>query len=425
MHFATRLAIGLIALTIAAILVYNNLMNTSLTISPRSGFLAQASNDYATGGNTMSTLESTDSSWILNYEIRPGAPYPFASLIISAPASVGFLNLAKFDQIDIRAKTQSVQGNIRIHLRNVNPAYTVEGRMESMKYNEVQFEPRAVPYPTPFTWQDFRVPAWWINMFKLPYTLARTEVNNISQIEVTTPENITPWTKGKIEIVAIDFRGKQISSTLFYQILLGAWVLVGLLGIASRAISYRKTLVEKEMREKELLTINEALSLKSQELETMAKRDALTELFNRNGLREHLATALEAARTKNETFSVIITDIDFFKKVNDTQGHTRGDEILKEVAQIYSKNTRLLDRVARWGGEEFLILAPQTNLQTAVFAAEKLRKLISESPSQITCSFGVAEWRSGESPTELINRADQALYRAKQNGRNQVQSNWN
>lgn len=295
----------------------------------------------------------------------------------------------------------------------------------SLKYNEVQFDPRTTPYPATFVWSDFHVPAWWSSMLKIPYWHARTEVDHVPRIEITTPENTPLWTTGTIEFISMEFQGKQISSTLFYQILLGLWVIVGLGGLAVRALSYRKTLRVKEQRERELLTINEALSIKSQEMETMAKKDALTNILNRNGLREHLASAFEAGRTKGEPLSVIMADIDFFKKINDTQGHARGDEILKEVAQIFAKNTRFLDHVARWGGEEFLILAPQTNLQTAVFAAEKLRRLVAESPSKVSCSFGVAEWRSGESPTELISRADKALYRAKENGRNQVQSNWN
>lgn len=425
MQLATRLAVALLVSTMAAIFAYNYLLNTSLSISPRGGFLAQAITDRDNQGNSLATLRSTDSSWILNYEIRPGAPYPFATLSLAPPAQLGFLDLSRFEHIEVRAKAEGAPGNLRIHLRNVDPAYTVSDNMLSMKFNELQFDPRSTPYPTPFLWQDFHVPAWWISMLKIPYWNARTQVNHISLIEITTPENTPAWTRGSLEIISLEFRGKQISSTLFYQILLGLWVLVGLVGLASRAFGYRKSLLHKEMRERELLTINEALSIKSQEMETMAKRDALTGLLNRNGLREHLATALEANRTKGEPLSIIMADIDFFKRINDTQGHARGDEILKEVSQTFAKNTRLLDRVARWGGEEFLILAPQTNLQTAVFAAEKLRKLVSESPSNVSCSFGVAELRHGENPTELIHRSDTALYRAKESGRNQVQSNWN
>lgn len=425
MQLATRLAISLIFLTLSAIFSYDFLLNTSLSISPRDGFTAQAVNDFESNGNTKSILRATDSSWILDYEIRPGAPYPFASLILSPPAELAFLDLSQFDRIQVRIKAEGAQGNTRIHLRNINPAYTVAEQLISLKYNEVQFDPRTTPYPAKFLWADFHVPAWWISMLKVPYWHARTEVNHVSRIEITTPENTPLWTTGSIEFVSMEFQGKQISSTLFYQILLSIWVLVGLVGLAFRAIGYRRSLHTKELREKELLTINEALSIKSQEMETMAKRDALTGVLNRNGLREHLAAALEAGRTKGEPLSVIMCDIDFFKKVNDTQGHARGDEILKEVSQVFTKNTRLLDRVARWGGEEFLILAPQTNLQTAVFAAEKLRKLIAESPSKVTCSFGVAEWRPGENLAELIHRADKALYRSKENGRNQVQSNWN
>jgi len=156
-------------------------------------------------------------------------------------------------------------------------------------------------------------------------------------------------------------------------------------------------------------------------METMAKKDSLTGLLNRHGLRDHLVNAMDMARMGKNTLSVIMVDIDHFKQINDTQGHARGDEILREVAQTLQNSTRANDSVARWGGEEFLILCPLTQLQVAAMVAEKLRKYVEELNSQVTCSFGVAEYRGDGSASDLIQRADQALYRAKESGRNQVQ----
>jgi len=258
-------------------------------------------------------------------------------------------------------------------------------------------------------------------MVNAPYVLARTEVSYVTQIDITTPEVLPVGSQGSLEVVAINLYGKQISPTLFYQGVLGVWVIMALLFLIVRTVSYSRSLHAKEIREHELLSVNEALSLRSREMETMAKKDSLTGLLNRHGLRDHLVNAMDMARMGKNTLSVIMVDIDHFKQINDTQGHARGDEILREVAQTLQNSTRANDSVARWGGEEFLILCPLTQLQVAAMVAEKLRKYVEELNSQVTCSFGVAEYRGDGSASDLIQRADQALYRAKESGRNQVQ----
>lgn len=119
-------------------------------------------------------------------------------------------------------------------------------------------------------------------------------------------------------------------------------------------------------------------------------------------------------------------DLDKFKSVNDTYGHQAGDEVLKELALILKTNVRESDIVGRWGGEEFIIIAPNTNMEDAVKLAEKLREKISEFKFSFaghkTGSFGVATYRVGDDEKSLIKRADDALYHAKESGRNKVVS---
>jgi diguanylate cyclase (GGDEF)-like protein len=136
---------------------------------------------------------------------------------------------------------------------------------------------------------------------------------------------------------------------------------------------------------------------------------------------------MEMARSERyqSPLSLILFDIDHFKSVNDTYGHSAGDNVLKRLAKRVQANIRETDIFARWGGEEFVILAPGLFIMEAVQFAEKLRRNIEEldftKPQKITLSFGVAAFKKGDSSTILINRADEALYRAKENGRNQVQ----
>jgi len=151
--------------------------------------------------------------------------------------------------------------------------------------------------------------------------------------------------------------------------------------------------------------------------------DRLTGLANRRKLDEVLAYEHERAARTSSPLSLIIADIDRFKQVNDTRGHQEGDRVLIGVANLLQGGVRKIDCVGRWGGEEFMILCPDTSLAGAEELAEKLRQSIANygfSVGQVTCSFGAAQYHPGENSERLVKRADEALFCAKEGGRNQV-----
>lgn len=164
-------------------------------------------------------------------------------------------------------------------------------------------------------------------------------------------------------------------------------------------------------------------------LEQMATTDKLTGLMNRQAF-DYLFRRLGTKNAlQHKSLSIILIDIDHFKKINDKYGHNVGDMVLKEVSSILSANTRSNDQSCRWGGEEFVILLDDCDINAAQQRAEALRHNIEITPLpyregiiQVTASCGVAEYRAGETLSMLINRADIALYQAKQQGRNQVVS---
>lgn len=159
-----------------------------------------------------------------------------------------------------------------------------------------------------------------------------------------------------------------------------------------------------------------------------ATRDALTGLWNRNHLQEEMEKLLSYAARHNRPFSILLFDIDFFKSVNDTYGHDIGDVVLRTTAQIVSSQLRAHDIAARYGGEEFVILLPETPVEGAVIAAERLRQAIEGFDfhplgclRRITISIGVAQFPvCGRTIEQIIKQADEALYRAKQTGRNRA-----
>jgi diguanylate cyclase (GGDEF)-like protein len=178
-------------------------------------------------------------------------------------------------------------------------------------------------------------------------------------------------------------------------------------------------------RTKELEKTNYALLKDKAELEKLSSRDSLTGLFNRFKLEESFKYEQKQLNRYKTDLSIIMMDLDDFKSVNDTYGHNSGDMFLIEVAQILTTSFRDVDTVGRWGGEEFLILLPKTNLEDTKTIAEKLRRKIElyqfNEIGNKTASFGVATYNNNESLSSLLNRADKALYMAKENGRNRVE----
>ena len=161
----------------------------------------------------------------------------------------------------------------------------------------------------------------------------------------------------------------------------------------------------------------------------MVISDPLTGLGNRRYFDRQIESLFELLENEGEAFSIMVFDIDHFKRVNDILGHDMGDTILKEVAARLVSNMRAMDIVSRYGGEEFIIAMPKTNGQDALRAAERVRSLVGGTPVYvggqahiITTSAGVAEVRSGEKLRDVFKRADAALYKAKQLGRNKVMS---
>ena len=187
-------------------------------------------------------------------------------------------------------------------------------------------------------------------------------------------------------------------------------------GIHALFEGYKKT--QKEQQE-ELERVNKILKIQ-------ATIDPLTKIYNRGYFNECLQKEIDRCERYGSALSLIIFDIDKFKRVNDTFGHISGDEVLKGLSRICETSIRSSDILARWGGEEFVILAPENDKESSFILAEKLRKCIEEHSfpidSQITCSFGVTQYIGKEGTTQFTNRADKALYEAKQEGRNQVVS---
>jgi two-component system, cell cycle response regulator len=162
----------------------------------------------------------------------------------------------------------------------------------------------------------------------------------------------------------------------------------------------------------------------------MAITDALTSLHNRRYMESHLGTLVDEAAARGKPLSLLILDIDFFKSINDNYGHDAGDDVLREFATRVRKSIRGIDLACRYGGEEFVVVMPETDVAVAQVVAERIRRRIAAEPFPIqkgkgtidvTISIGIAALAVADDTAEtILKRADQALYRAKRDGRNRV-----
>lgn len=196
----------------------------------------------------------------------------------------------------------------------------------------------------------------------------------------------------------------------------------------SRETELTQQLAEMQAKLDEMETLAEAAQHAIEEQRKKAMHDALTGLPNRESYQQRVEQEIHRIQRYGGSLSLIVCDIDLFKRINDSYGHLAGDKVLKIIAKSLQTNLRDSDFIARFGGEEFVALMPETSAKEAEIVAEKLRKKIESSPFnfkkepvQITISFGISQFSAGETIEDVFARADKALYKAKENGRNQIQ----
>lgn len=193
----------------------------------------------------------------------------------------------------------------------------------------------------------------------------------------------------------------------------------------SREQSFEENITQLTERLQKMEAELQAAQVQVQQHRQKAMTDTLTQLPNREAYNTRLNQEFERFKRYGNSLSVVVCDVDFFKRINDGYGHQAGDRVLQIIAKQVKKGVRETDLVARYGGEEFVVLLPESKKEAALLAAEKIRKLVEACPFhfrgervQITISCGISEFKSGDDPVQVFERADKALYRAKEEGRN-------
>nr|WP_295081720.1 GGDEF domain-containing protein [uncultured Roseateles sp.] len=422
-----RLLLLLLALTLLALYANEHWMSRTLRVDARShAQLAKAVDDHAEGGQSSARLELREGRLVLACEIRPGYQWPFCDLQLPLAADGALIDLSDFDRMRlwVRVSGPGDRHELRVFLRNADAAYARTGAFPDLKPHELVFDASKERMPVDVELRRFMVASWWVQAHPLPLKDSGPELDRVKLLSLTTGGAVQTGSH-TIELEAAEFHGVWIAPSTFRLGVIGAWMLVITAYLLWDWRRSRKTLGQLLRRKSELQQANAKLKARSQEFEAKAHHDPLTGLRNRRGLQHDLALLTQAQEELFFPLAVVFVDIDHFKQVNDTHGHDVGDAVLKQFAQLLQANVQREDLLARWGGEEFLLLMPQTVAAEAATVAERLRQCVEQAswPAglKLTGSFGVAQADEAQAMEAALKAADLAMYQAKQQGRNRVQ----
>lgn len=345
-------------------------------------------------------------------EIKAGFQWPYCELQIEMLGHD--LDASRFSHILLWLHVEgptldNSAPQLRVFLRNFHPAYSTKGQGVDLKPHEVVFAPGAQPQPVKLRLSQFMVSSWWAQTHPLPVALMGPQMDRIRVFSLSTSGQVAPG----VHVIRLDraeLLGNWVAPETFRLGLVGLWMF-SLLGY----LVWESWTVHGRLR----------LSMKrSRTLEKMALRDPLTRVANRDGLNRALELLLQVQGDMSFPLSVVFVDADHFKHVNDEHGHEVGDQVLVLLARTLRANLPRDDLLARWGGEEFVIVMPQTPAEEAVAVAERLRQVLArvEWPDglKVTASWGVAQATTPAEVDAALREADQAMYRAKHEGRDRV-----
>jgi diguanylate cyclase (GGDEF)-like protein len=415
----------LIVLTIALIFWHQVGMDRALVLDAADGRLIEAHSDSTEGGKSVAVLSRKGKTAILDCRLDKSYAWPYCEVAISLARMPQGVDLTDFDSISFRLRyTGPGPHVVRFYLRNFEAGMSNPDDARTLKVNEIEFpvpNSGAIDIPMKF----MRVASWWATSMKVPLFRTDMRIDNVSFVELSTGSMVEAG-QHRIEIESITFHGKWITKTSLLMALIGGWLMFGVSWLAMGLLHFRTRLRASRSHLIHLRSLNQALQLETRELAGQARTDPLTGALNREGLRDYLMKQWQSDISQEPVMAIIFADLDHFKKINDGYGHAVGDEVLQQFVRLVQSEIRTSDRLARWGGEEFLIVCPKTESHQGFALAEKLRAAVTGNrwprELQVSCSFGVATYAEGEDFSDTIKRADQALYQAKGNGRNRVEA---
>ncbi len=337
----------------------------------------------------------------------------------------GLMDFSAYHSLRVRLKYVGEAKKLRIYARNYHEAYGDLIATDPNKFQSVTLFTHEFNEVVDIPLSEFVVADWWVTRFNIPRQHVAPDFSAVQMLAIDFPQ---PAVAGDhvMEVLSIELVGEWVSKESAYLALLILWLLV--LAAEGGYRYYLMNIKVERARARALTLESYARELRTQT--SMYKKlsgvDPLTGAYNRAGIKPLLKKSFDNNRRSDHDRGVVmVIDIDHFKQVNDTYGHSVGDTVIQQVAYVIADVIRAGDLFARWGGEEFLLICPGVNRTTAAVIGEKLRQAVCDRQyasgvPAVTVSLGVTLIRHGDAFNQAFDRADQALYQAKRAGRNRV-----
>lgn len=417
--FYSKLLLVAIFLTFIAVLAKNLLPQRTLSIVP---------NSMPDANYFLLDPEHPNAYWVDRDKFHfhchfneNEAGRPCNVIFMLSVDSIKGTNLQNFDHLNLDIAYTGHANMLRVAIRSYDPRFSNINDSNSTKFNFINLRTKDLTKPLRINFNEFTVADWWLAEYSLPREQTHPDISNAITFAVDIEGNLRN-SEHDIKINKIEFSGDWISSENWYLGILLTWMFFGAVFNITRLIQLQR--IEQQHRAKisDLVVTNSQLRTETDKFRKLSTVDALTNAFNRHGIEQ----IIESLEIRLNATSIIMMDIDHFKRINDRRGHDAGDRVLQKISELILKNTRVNDKLGRWGGEEFILICPNTSVGMAIALAEKLRIVFfdtvfePDNPVAVTASFGVAAICPNEPFANSLKRADEALYKAKALGRNCV-----
>ncbi|MFR9721519.1 GGDEF domain-containing protein [Aeromonas diversa] len=404
----------LMGLTVLLVAAYEWGPQKELRVAPDGVGSFTTVDDRSAGGTSVARLEEGDAmACDLSLDYR----WPYCELLITLTPPEKGIDLSGYEALRVKLQAQGAADlPWRIYLRNYHPAYSRPTDPVSHKVNAILLDLQAYPGEVEIPLTLFTPATWWLTDYEIPLMQQGRDISRVFAIEIATGSG-APAGRYHLKVESLSFHGPWLPASTFYRSLMLFWFLSLLAMLVLDYSGMRQRLARVSERERLSRQRNRELEQFYRLASDEARYDRLTGAVSRS--------EGERLLTEWQEGVLIFIDIDHFKRINDSRGHAVGDEVLKSLVSELTYCLEEGSTLCRWGGEEFVVLAPARPLFWGVALAEQMRKTLSSSSLwpdglRVTASFGVAEGRPGEPVEELLRRADLALYQAKNKGRNRV-----
>lgn len=419
------LLIAAILLTLAALWLHRFFPSRHLIIfediSPYSYLYGTK---LADGSSAARWVSESKRHWQCISPERPKDSEFLCSFIMELGEDAFGIDLSSYTHLVLNIEHQGSSKKLRFYARNFHPSYSKLDDSNSNKFNAINIDTADLKETVSIPLAELHVADWWLLQYNIPRSNSKPDLRNTTEIAIDFESNVVAGIQD-VKINRIEFVGEWIGTEAWYLGILFIW----LGGIFLYAINQLRLLrlqtSEDNKRIHHLAQQNQKLLQQSNEFRRLSTVDPLTQAFNRFGVHQIISSLIEKVPAPdNPRYSLILIDIDHFKRINDRRGHDAGDRVLQKISHIIQERIRRTDYLGRWGGEEFVVILPDTRQEFALALAEKIRLVIqdaifeSDNPMHITASFGVTQQEGDEDFASTFKRVDMALYDAKSQGRN-------